>query len=674
MSGTRALGLIRGGSNLGMIGKGIRAELRELDGIRAPMVLSAWSQEKHPHWIVLVRLESERRALIMDPETTEVAWWSWEKLAQRYRGVALVFGRDESGAAALPSKSVRPWQRLRGLLRPHRAAVGQAFVGAVASTLLALSLAFFVELLLDRVLPNGDRRLLLLLAAGMAVILAVRALLLWLEGRLGMRLAQAVDGTLVMGYFKHLLVLPQSFFGSMRVGEMLSRVGDAVKVREFLHSTLVAMILNPLIIIFALGTMVLYSWKLALLAAGMLPGFIALHWLTNRINRREQRALMVEAAELEGQMVESLQGHAAVRAAGIESYTALQLENRLVRLLRTGWRHASGLLAMGTAMFLLTQGFTIALLTWGAGLALNGDITPGELMSCFTLAGYLTGPMTTLLGLNSRVQDALLATERLYELMDLERERDVGTVRFDAETGARDISFIDVTFAYPGRLPVLRNANVTIGAGEITVLQGPSGSGKSTLFALLQRQWSPTNGRIEIGGIHLDLFRLQDLRRGLGTVPQTVELFSGTILENLVPGDDHPDLERLIDVCRRTGFMDFVDRQPQGLLSPLIESGRNLSGGQRQRIAIVRALYRDCPILLFDEPTSALDADNRRCLRELLRQLRNDGKTIVIATHEEAMGELADRVIHFDEAGEVQSREDERRTPSFVQLPRAILA
>jgi ATP-binding cassette, subfamily C, bacteriocin exporter len=649
----------------GLTGKGFRTDPDGLTRLPNPAVLNVTSRNGHPHWIVLVRLDRRRRALVMDPETAEVAWWSWEKMSQRYRGVALVFGRDESAAAAVHTKSVRPWQRLRGLLRPHWAAVAQAFVGALASTVLALSLAFFVELLLDRVLPHGDRRLLLLLSAGMAVILAVRALLLWLEGRLGMRLAQAVDGSLVMGYIRHLLVLPQAFFGSMRVGEMLSRVGDAVKVREFLQSTLVALIMNPLIIVFALGTMMLYSWKLALLAAGMLPGFVALHWLTNRINRREQRALMVEAAELEGQMVESLQGHAVVRAAGIESHTALLLENRLVRLLRTGWRHASGLLATGTAMFLVTQGFTVALLAWGAGLALNGDITPGELMSCFTLAGYLTGPMTTLLGLNSHVQDALLATERLYELMDLERERDVGTVRFDAETGARDISFIDVTFAYPGRLPVLRNANVTIGAGEITVLQGPSGSGKSTLLALLQRQWSPTTGRIEIGGIHLDLFRLQDLRRGLGTVPQTVELFSGTILENLVPGDDHPDLERLIDVCRRTGFMDFVDRQPQGLLSPLIESGRNLSGGQRQRIAIVRALYRNCPILLFDEPTSALDANNRQCLRDLLRQLRDEGKTIVIATHEEAMGELADRVIHFDQAGEVQSREEGRRTPSL---------
>ncbi len=577
-----------------------------------------------------------------------------------------MFADSGIGGDVVMTRSVKPWRRLWGMLRAHGAAVAQAMVGALASTVLALAMAFYVELLIDRVLPNGDRRLLLLLTGGMAVILGLRAVLIWLEGRLGMRLAQAIDGALVMGYFRHLLQLPQSFFGSMRVGEMLSRVGDAVKVREFLQSTLVALILNPLILLFALGMMLLYSWKLALLAAGLLPGFVALQWLTNRINRREQRALMVEAADLEGQMVETLQAHAAVRAAAIEGHAGLLVENRMVRLLRTGWRHATGLLATSTAMFGLTQAFILALLGWGAGLALNGEITAGELMSCFTLAGYLTGPMTTLLGLNSRLQDALLATERLYEVMDLEREKDAGTVRFDARTGGQDIELVEVSFAYPGRLPVLREMNLTIRAGELTVLQGPSGSGKSTLLALLQRQWLPTAGRIEVGGMNLNLFRLSDLRRGLGVVPQSVELFSGTILENLAPGDDHPDLERLVTVCRRLGFMDFVDRQPQGLLSPLAESGRNLSGGQRQRIAIARALYRDCPVLLFDEPTSALDTENRQRLGSLLASLRDEGKTIIVATHDESLAGLANRVVVFDAVGAVRCRSGIERAVDYA--------
>lgn len=471
------------------------------------------------------------------------------------------------------SKNIRRWQpeqKILGVMEiagpspPHRAALAQAFVGAALATVLGLATAFYVELLIDRVIPDGDHRLLSLLGLGMVVVLLARAGLGVLQSLLAMRTAQEIDGALVMGYYRRLLRLPQPFFDSMRVGEIVSRVGDAVKVRQFLNSTLIALLLNPLVIACSVGAMFLYSWKLSLLSLALLPLFAALQWVTNRLNRRHQREIMERSADFEARLVESLHAHRVVRGLGLEEDAGLRTENRLVRLLRAGWSTSLAGVGTGTAGTLLTQGFVLALLWLGTALALRGEITPGELMSCFALAGYLTGPMLGLIGLNASVQEALIATDRLYEVMDLERERDGGTVELTPGRAAHDVRLENVTFRHAGRLPVLQAVSCVIPAGKITALAGESGSGKSTVLSLLQGLHVPEQGKIHVGELELGHFTLASLRKRIAVVPQKVDLVSGTILENLAPGEYPPDMERLVRLCRETGFMEFIDGSRRG--------------------------------------------------------------------------------------------------------------
>jgi ATP-binding cassette subfamily B protein len=191
----------------------------------------------------------------------------------------------------------------------------------------------------------------------------------------------------------------------------------------------------------------------------------------------------------------------------------------------------------------------------------------------------------------------------------------------------------------------LQDITVTLPRGAISVLVGDSGSGKSTLLALLQRLYQPHAGRILISEHDLRYYTLASLRRNLAVVHQQPLVLSGTILENLAPGESQPDLRRLVALCREVGVIGFIESLPQGFLTPLSENGAGLSGGQRQRLALVRALYLEAPILLLDEPTSALDAEAELRLLELLRRRRADGHTIVVATHAARLLELADRVI-----------------------------
>jgi ATP-binding cassette, subfamily C, bacteriocin exporter len=648
--GTTALGLVAAARAAGLSARGFRSDLKALGDAPVPFIAHCRLPNHLLHYVVVCGLRLGQRVRVMDPAVGREEWWTWERFEAAFTGVLLLISLDSSAVANDEGSSVcrAPWRRLWALLQPHRSLWLQAFVGSVFSTVLALSTSLYVQNLMDRVIPDGDRRLLILMSLGMLVVLGLRTTLGVLQSRLALHTAQQIDAGLILGYYRRLLRLPQPFFDSMRAGEIVSRVSDAVKIREFLNNTLLNLALQPLILLFALGAMFVYSWKLGLLALSLIPLQAAVWWIANRCNRRQHRVLMERSADFDAQLVESLQTQHVIRGLGLEDDFSLRTENRLVRLLRAVRRATNTGIATGTASTVLTQGFSLLLLWLGTTLVLGTEITPGELFSCYTLAGYLTGPAVALVGLNASIQQALVATDRLYEIMDLELEKDAGTISFVARHAAGPLVFEGVTFRHAGRMPVLTDFSAEFAPGRITALAGESGCGKSTVLALLQRLYRPEKGRILFGEIDIAHFTLGSLRSGIGFVPQKVELFAGTILENLVPGAAEPDLEWLIQLCRETAFLDFVDRQPQGILTPLSENGLNLSGGQRQKLAIVRALYRQPSILLLDEPSSALDGGAESQLMYLLQRRRERGTTIVMAAHNPRLLTIADHVIRME--------------------------
>ena len=646
--GTTALGLVEAARAVGLSARAVRGSADQIPGVPLPAIAHCLVERRRWHFVVLVKW-SPRSARVMDPATGRVERWSRERFVSVWTGVFVLAVPGEEFEAG--DQTVPPVRRLWRLVRPHGHAFSQAIVGAVFSTILALGMSVYVQKIVDHVIPDGNRALLHLLGLGMLAVVAFRLVLGVLQSLLSLRLAQQIDASLILAYYRHLLRLPQSFFDTMRVGEITARVADAVKIRQLLNNSLLSLLLNPLIVVFALAAMFLYSWRLALLSAALVPLHSAVFGGVNRLNRVLQRRIMERAADFDAQLVESLNAQGTIRRFGLEESASLKTEIRLVALLRTTWQAAVIGLAGSTAAALLTQLYLVGLLWIGAGLVLDAGLTPGELMSSYTLAGYLAGPLLALIGLNTTIQEALIATDRLFETMDLEIERDSGTVGFPTARAA-DIRFEDVCFKYAGRLATLENVSFLVPAGQITALAGESGSGKSTLLALLQRLYRPTAGRILIGDLDLAYFKLASLRRGLAVVPQHTTLLAGTVLENLAPEQSPPDLARLVAVCREIGLLAAVERLPQGFLTRLNENGANLSGGQRQLLALARALYREAPVLVLDEPSSALDARAEGLVMDALRRRRDAGATILIAAHNPRVLQLADRVVTL-EAGRV---------------------
>ncbi len=638
--GTSVLGLVEAATRLGFLARGVRGPVESLARVPLPAIAHVVVDRTLQHFVV-VHAANDREVRIMDPRDGQLHRLSTRDFAERWSGVLVLlvpgpgFTRGERGTG--------PVRRFWQLARPQRALLAQALVGAVAYTVLGLSTAVYVQKIVDYVIVDGNRALLNLMSVAMLALVAVQVYLGSTKNRLGLRAGQRMDAALILGYYRHLLRLPQRFFDTMRVGEVISRVNDAVKIRAFINGTSLDLAVNVLVIVFSFALMTLYSWRLTLVAAAILPLFAAVYLVANRLNRRNQRTIMERAAELESHLVESLGAVGTVRCFGLERAMERRAERRTVRLLSPVYRAGTTAIFAGSGAELASRLATVAVLWTGALLVLDLRLTPGELMSFYALLGYLTAPVASLITANQAVQDALIATDRLFEILDLELA-DEGSATLEGDREC-DVDFDEVTFHYGGREDLFRGLTFTARSGEITAIVGESGCGKSTLGALLQALYPLESGHVRIGGLDVRQLSHASLRRVVGVVPQRVDLFAGDVVENIAIGDPTPDFAQLLRVCDELAITRFVEALPHGFQTHLGENGATLSGGQRQRIAIARALYRDPRVLLLDEATSSLDSVAERCVQRTLAGLRARGRTVLVIAHRLATVAGADRIV-----------------------------
>lgn len=628
--GTNVLGLIEAAEKLGFQAKGAKGTLDSLSKIPLPAIAHVILKNGLHHFVVVYKV-TKKDITFMDPADGQYHKKNIIEFEKDWSGVIVLILPDDGFTKGneTTSNTKRFWQ----LIMPHKGIMIQALIGAVVYTILGLSTSIYMQKLIDFVLPDGNIRLLNLLSIGMIVILVFQVFIGTFKTILGLQTGQQIDARLILGYYKHLLKLPQRFFDTMRVGEITSRINDAVKIRMFINDVALSMIVNVLIVGFSIALMFLYYWKLAVIMLCIVPIYIIIYWISNRINKKWLRTLMENSAELETQLVESISTASTIKRFGIEEYANTKTENKFYTLLNTIYKSGIKGLYLGTSADFATRLFTIVILWAGAYFVINRELTPGELLSFYALIGYFTGPASSLIGANKSIQDALIAADRLFEIIDLEIESsDLNKVELTPEL-IDDIHFNNVHFRYGTRAMVFEGLNLTIKKGSSNGIIGESGSGKSTLLSLLQNLYPLKEGNITIGGLDLQHISNKSLRKAVSVVPQQIDLFAGTVIENIAIGDYKPEMQRILELSKMLGISDFIEQLPSGYNSLLGEQGVNLSGGQRQRIAIARALYRNPEILILDEATSNLDQLSESKVQATLEWFKSHGKTIILIAH-----------------------------------------
>ncbi len=649
--GTNIFGMIEAAEKIGLMAKGVRGGVDSLFKIPVPTIAHIRVKDMLFHFVVIYKVKGKIIS-VMDPIDGKLHDVSMEEFKEQWTGILILISPGDKFEAG--NKKVSIISRFWFLVKPHKTVMIQALFGAAIYTIIGLSVAIYVQMIVDHVLKENNSNLLNLLSTIMIGLLFLQIFIGVTKTIFILKTGQQIDARLILGYYKHLMGLPQRFFDTMQVGEIVSRINDAVKIRVFINNVAVNIAVNIFIVLFSFGLMFTYYWKLGLVISLIIPAYGLIYLVTNQMNKKTERTVMEDAASLESQLVESLNSISTIKQFGIEDFANIRTETRFINLLKSVYTSGLNAVFATNATDLCSRLFTIILLWVGGYYVLKGSITTGELLSFYAVIGYFTGPVDHLIGMNRTIQDAMIASDRLFEIMDIETEQEDHRIELTSEIMG-DIIFDEVTFRYGSRMNVFKNLSVTIPYGKITAFIGESGSGKTTLINILQKLYPIQSGNIYIGDTNLNNISNVSLREHIAVVPQKIDLFSGSVIDNIAIGEFKPDINKVFDVCKQLGITDFIESLPNGYDTYLGENGARLSGGQKQRIALARALYKNPEILILDEATSSLDSASEEFVQNAVNGLRDKGKTVILIAHRLSTVYHADKICVLERGHLIES-------------------
>ena len=511
------------------------------------------------------------------------------------------------------------------------------------------------KFLIDRVLKNGEVRLLTPLALAVIGATVVQAATSFALVRVLGIAAQRAITDLRREVEEHVLRLPVRFFDSTQTGILLSRVmNDAEGIRNLVGTGLVQLVGGLVTAVIALGVLFYINWQLTTGTLIVLLGFaggMALAFTRLRPIFRERSKIM---AAVSGRLTESLGGIRIVKsyvAERREDYVFAKGIHKLFRNVATTMTGVGGV----TALSSVVVGAIGAVMIWLGGRdIIAGRMTLGDLVTYVMFTGLMAAPLIQIASIGTQITEAFAGLDRIRELRQMATEDDEDAARLPVDGVKGDVVFEDVDFAYVPDVPVLKRVDFRAPAGSTTALVGSSGSGKSTLMSLVMAFNRPGAGRVLLDGRDLATLRLRDYRSHLGIVLQDNFLFDGTIADNIRFSRPGATLDEVRAVSRIAHCDEFIEQFPEKYLTVVGERGVKLSGGQRQRVAIARAILADPAVLLLDEATSSLDSESEALIQDGLRALRAGRTTFVIA-HRLSTIMSADQILVL-EAGEIVER------------------
>ncbi len=532
-------------------------------------------------------------------------------------------------------------------LRPYAWRATGAAIALLASTGLMLAIGQGVRQLIDHGFAGHSASALNAAALAMFGVVAALACATAVRFALVSWLGERVSADLRRDLYGHIITLSPEFFETARSGDILSRITADVTLLQTLVGSAISMaIRNALLLIGAFTLLLLTSFKLASIVVLVVPAVVVPLLIFGRRERALSRIAQDRVGDLGAYAEETLSGLSVVQAFNHEPIDVARYGARVEQSVAAAVRRIRTRAMLLVAVILLGFGAITFSLWVGGRDVIAGRMTGGQLTAFVFYAVMLASAGATLSELWGEVQRAAGAAERLAELFAARPAvaSPLVPVALPAKV-AGEISFEDVTFAYPSRpeIAALEGFTAHIAAGETIAIVGRSGAGKTTLFQLLLRFYDVQRGRICIDGVDISLADPARVRRRIAVVPQDPVIFSASAVDNVRYG--RPDAsDAQIRAAVEAAAAEFLFDLPAGLDTFLGEKGVRLSGGQRQRLAIARAILRDAPILLLDEATSALDAEAEQAVQHALTVLVHARTTLVVA-HRLATVRRADRIL-----------------------------
>lgn len=619
--GATAYAILTAARHYGLRGRGVRLELDELEFLTEGAILH-W---EFNHFVVFERVHNGFVEVI-DPGHGRRRI-SLELFGKSFTGVAVLLEPGDTFVAGDDTR--RPIWRYVKQVAGNSLDWVRILVTSLMLQTFALAIPIVTGALVDRVIPQDDQHLLLVLGIGLGAVVIFNFMASMVRAHLLLSLRTFLDARLTLGFLEHLMSLPYAFFQKRSAGDLMMRLNSNATIREILTSSALTGLIDGLLVSLYLIILFVMNVQIGFLAMvlGLAQAMVFV------VTRRKTKDLMGQnlaiQAKSESYQVEMMAGMETLKSLGGEQRAVDHWSNLFVDTLNVGLKRGQLSAWVESLTSTLRLSSPLIILTFGAVLVLKGEISLGTMLAMNALAAGFLHPLSALVGTAGQLQllDSYMA--RLDDIFNAESEQDASRVR-TAPRLKGAIELESVSFQYSAVSPlVVRDVSLKVKPGQFVAIVGRSGSGKSTLASLLLGLYAPTDGSIRYDGLNLSDLEVHSVRKQLGIVTQRPYIFGSSVRANIALADPARTLEEVVTAAKAAQIHDEIAEIGMGYETPLLDNGASLSGGQRQRIALARALVTEPAVLLLDEATSALDAITESKVQASLAKL--DCTRVVIA-------------------------------------------
>mgnify|MGYP002707832630 FL=1 len=665
--GVNMLGISEGARHIGFDTVGMKMTFEQLaDEGMFPCILH-WNQN---HFLVCYGIEKcrngEYKIRISDPATQRLTYtkeeflrcWIGPNAGKDSTGVALMLEPGENFGKVEDEyrKNSRSMLSFVRYFTPYRSMIGQLLLAMLVGSMIQMVLPFLSQAMVDQGINGRNLNVItLILLAQLGFFIATLSID-YIRSWIMLHMNSRIDIQLIADFLIKLTAMPLQFFDSRMTGDILQRIGDHGRIKNFLLSNSMRIVFS--LINFVVFLAILAYYNVLVMTIFIIGNTLYVVWISFFMRYRRELDIkrFNQSAQEQSKMIQLVQGMQDIKLNNCERQKRWEWERIQVKLFKIGLKGLRiGQIQQSGSVF-FTQTTHIFIYYIAAKSVVEGSMTLGMMMSLTYIIGQVSAPIGEFIGFAQSFQDAKISLERLNEIHSQDdEETDIDKKLAVLPTG-HEIEIKDLSFSYNGSESelALKNVSLQIPAHKVTAIVGESGCGKTTLIKLLQGFYEPTHGCIKVGETDLSDINPHVWRAATGSVMQDSFIFSDTIANNIAVNSDEADKDRMENAAHMARIDDFVKTLPLGYETIIGMEGKGVSQGQRQRILIARAIYKNPEYMFLDEATNSLDATNEAKIMENLQRFY-EGRTVVISAHRLSTVRNADQIVVMN-GGEIVER------------------